>query len=319
MRRLPPLTSLRAFEAAARHASFKRAADELSLTATAISHQVRQLEERLGLRLFERRPRRVVLTDAGRTLYPTLRESFDAIAAAIAALRADAQRPRITLTATRAFVSRWLLPRLPGLAQAAPEIDLYLHADDSIVDLGTGRADLAVRYGPGPWPGLAAQRLMRSTFAPVCSPALGLRSPAGLERHRLLEFEWNERDASTCDWARWWREAGLRGSPPSAHARFGDETHALQAAAAGQGVALANLALVAEELAQGTLIVPFGPMLEGHAFHLVWRADDARDRVHAPVRDWLLAQARRAQRQLRAASSAASAARRISPARAGSR
>ena len=301
MRRLPPLTSLRAFEAAARHASFKRAAEELSLTATAISHQVRQLETRLGVRLFERRPRQVVLTSAGRALYPALRDGFDAMAAAVAALREDAQRPRITLTATRAFVSRWLLSRLPALAEAAPGIDLYVHADDRTVDLAGGRADLAVRYGSGTWPGLASQRLFAGEFAPVCSPGLDLRTPSTLARHALLEYEWTARDALTCDWPRWWREAGLRGTPPGARARFGDETHALQAALAGQGVVLASLAMVVDELAQGTLVLPFGPVLRGHDFHLAWIADEARARVHAPVREWLLAHGRRTQRQLRVA------------------
>lgn len=301
MRRLPPLTSLRAFEAAARHGSFKHAAEELALTATAISHQVRQLEARLGVRLFERRPRQVELTAAGRLLYPALRDGFDGMATALEALRTQAQRPRITLTATRAFVSRWLLPRLPALSAAAPGIDLYVHADDHAVDLAGGRADLAVRYGTGRWPGLASQRLFPGAFAPVCSPALGLRNRAALPRHALLEYEWTARDALTCDWPRWWREARLRGAPPAARARFGDETHALQAAVAGQGVVLASLAMVAEELAQGTLVLPFGPVLRGHDFHLAWVADEERARVHAPVREWLLAQGRRTARRLREA------------------
>src|SRR5690606_28772128 len=150
--------------------------------------QVRQLEQRLDLRLFERRPRQVVLTAAGRALYPVLRESFDAMAAAIDALRADAQRPRITLTATRAFVARWLLPRLPALADAVPDAEFYLHADDRVLDLSGGRADLAVRYGPGPWPGLASRRLLPAPFAPVCSPLLDLQRASQLGRRALLEF-----------------------------------------------------------------------------------------------------------------------------------
>lgn len=292
MRNLPPLTALRAFEAAARHRSFKRAAGELALTPTAISHQVRQLEDRLGLALFERRPRQVALTEAGRRLFPALRDGFDTMATAVDSLRAGAARPLITLTTTRAFATRWLLPRLAGFAAAAPDIDLHVHASDQLADLAAGRVDLAVRYGAGPWPDLQSEPLLRGRFAPVCSPSLGVRAPSALAGQRLIDFDWAVRDTQTPDWTRWWRAAGLRGTPPAPHLRFADETHAIQAAIAGQGIALASLALVADEIAQQRLVVPFGPMLDGHPFQLVWATPAGRTDAHARVRTWLATEAR---------------------------
>ncbi|HVI59471.1 MAG TPA: transcriptional regulator GcvA [Luteimonas sp.] len=288
MRKLPPLTALRAFEAAARHASFKRAADELSLGATAISHQVRQLEDRLGLALFERRARQVVLTEAGRRLYPVLRDGLDAVAATIAALQATPSRPLLTISTTRAFAARWLVPRLGAFAAAEPGIGLRVHASDEPVDFACDRVDLVVRYGGGRWPGLRAERLLPGRFAPVCSPSLGLRDPADLYRHPLIRFDWQAREPDTPDWARWLREAGQpAGLLSDAGPVFSEESHAIQAAIAGHGVVLASLPLVADELAHGLLVVPFGPVLEGHDFHLAWAPASESAPAFAPVRDWL--------------------------------
>jgi LysR family glycine cleavage system transcriptional activator len=287
MRKLPPLTALRAFEAAARHASFKRAAEELALSPTAISHQVRLLEDRLGLALFRRGTRQVSLTEDGERLYPVLREGFDAIAATVAALQAPPARPTITLTTTRAFAARWLVPRLGDFAQALPEIALRVHAADETVDLRRDCIDLAVRYGGGHYPGLRAQPLLPGRFAPVCSPALALHDIAQLHRHPLLRYAWHLREADTPDWPRWLREAGLDPATMTDGPLFSDESHAVQAAVAGQGVALASLPLVADELAAGRLRVPFGPVLAGHSFHLVWPPEAESAPAHGRVRDWL--------------------------------
>lgn len=292
MRKLPPLTALRAFEAAARLASFKRAAQELSLSPTAISHQVRQLEDRLGLALFERQPRQVVLTEAGRRLYPVLRDGFDAAAATIEALRSAPPRPLLTISTTRAFAARWLVPRLGDFTAAVPDIGLHLHASDESVDLRRERVDLAVRYGGGRYPGLQSEPLLPGRFAPVCSPALGVRAHADLANHPLIGFAWRVRHAATPDWPRWLREAGLPEEAGLAGPMFSDESHAIQAAIAGQGIALASLALVADELAQDRLVVPFGPVLDADGFHLVWTPAASVSPALLRVRDWLHAQAR---------------------------
>lgn len=291
MRRLPPLTALRAFEAAARHASFKRAAAELSLSATAISHQVRQLEERLGLALFERRTRQVVLTEAGRRLFPVLRDGFDAVGDTIDALTSAPARPLLTISTTSGFAARWLVPKLGAFAAAQPEIGLRIHASDESVDLRRERVDLAVRYGGGHYPGLRSEPLLPGRFAPVCSPRLALQTIADLPRHPLIRFAWHLQEADTPDWPRWLREAGIADEAVRGGPLFSDETHAIQAAIAGQGVVLASLPLVADELAAGHLIVPFGPVLAGHSFHLVWAPESESSQAFMRVRDWLRGEA----------------------------
>jgi LysR family glycine cleavage system transcriptional activator len=288
MRRLPPLAALRAFEAAARHLSFKRAAEELLVTPTAISHQIRLLEETLGLRLFERRTRQVAMTDAAQRLYPVLRDGFDAFARTLDGLSAEARPRAVTLTATRAFTARRLVPRMASLQQRRPDIVLRLLAADEPVDLAAGTADLAIRYGSGLYPGLRSQPLGIDRMAPVAHPGLGLTAPEQLAGHRLVHFEWRVAHPDKPSWPRWFAAAGL--PEPSAGAlHCSDESHAIQAVAAGHGVGLLSLTLVAEELANGTLVQPFGPAIEGMGFHLLRRPGPESEPV-AAVRDWVLAE-----------------------------
>lgn len=266
-RRLPPLSQLRAFEAAARHRSFQRAAQELSVTPAAISHQVRELEARLGLPLFVRRTRQVEPTAEALRLYPVLRDGFDAFADALRALQPDPGEAAVTLTTTPAFASQCLLPRLPELRRLHPEVELRLHAGDNPVDLALGGADLAVRYGDGPWPrDHESLQLAQDRLLPVASPALALRSPRDIARHRLIHFDWRQDADRRPGWREWLREAGVA-HPGIDHAdaagglRFSEVAHAIQAAVAGQGVALLNRVLVADALARGVLEAPFGPEL----------------------------------------------------------
>jgi LysR family glycine cleavage system transcriptional activator len=289
VRRLPPLSALRAFEAAARHLSFKHAANELSLTPTAISHQVRQLEEQLGVRLFVRGTRRVDLTPAGHSLFPSLRDGFDAMARAVQSVRPGSQPRAIVLSTTMAFASRWLLQRLARFAAAQPDIALHLHTSDAPVDLQGGAAQLAIRYGPGRYPGLHCVPLLPSRFAPVCAAGLKVRSAKDLVHVPLIGFDWFRREAATPDWPLWFERAGC--TPLPRQLQFSDEVHAIQAAIAGQGVALINLSLVAEELRTGLLYQPFGPDLPGHAFHLAWAEAWNADADIALVREWLLQEA----------------------------
>jgi LysR family glycine cleavage system transcriptional activator len=287
-RRLPPLSALRAFEAAARHESFKLAAAELAVTPTAISHQIRQLEEALGVALFERRTRRVVVTAEGRMLFPVLRDGFDAFAQAVETIRTRRQRRPLTVSATTTFTARWLVPRVAAFRAEHPSLDLRLHASDDPVDLHAGAADAAVRYGAGPWPGLIAEPLMRDRFAPVCSPALGVGEPEDLRRVPLLHSEWRRTTAETPTWRLWCERAGLAGIDVEAGMVFTDDSHAVQAAVAGQGAVLTSLLLAADELARGTLVQPFGPVIEGHRYQFVCtRAMLAHEGVRA-LRDWLV-------------------------------
>jgi LysR family glycine cleavage system transcriptional activator len=288
-RELPPLTALRAFEAAARHLSFKHAASELSLTPTAISHQIRQLEDRLGVRLFVRGTRRVDLTPAGQTLFPALRHGFDAIAAAVQSVRPGTRPRGLVLSTTMAFASRWLLPRLARLGVANPGVALHLHTSDETVDLANGEAQLAIRYGAGRYTGLASVPLLASRFAPVCAPGVQVSGLDDLARVPLIGFDWLRRDAATPDWPLWFERAGCAPLPRTLH--FSDEVHAIQAAIAGQGVAMINLALVEDELRAGLLRQPFALELAGHNFHLVWPHVHDADPDLAAVRTWLLDEA----------------------------
>ncbi|AVR98446.1 transcriptional regulator GcvA [Pseudoduganella armeniaca] len=292
MRRLPPLPALRAFEAAARHGSFKHAADELAVTPTAISHQVRALEEHLGMPLFARRVRQVVLTEAGAALYPVLRDGFDAFAAALQQLAPVPARRHVTISATGAFTGRWLAPRVARFRARHPDIDLELRATDAVVDLHADAVDLAIRYGRGPYPGLVAEALLGDRFAPVASPALGPIAPADLAALPLIEFTWRRPHPDNPTWKTWFAAAGLAWRVPRGRLRFSDEDHAIQAALAGQGVALLSLALVGDELAAGRLCQPFGPTIPGHIHHLVRSAaGTARPEVDAALA-WLRSEAK---------------------------
>ena len=288
MRKLPPLAALRAFEAAARHSSFKRAAGELAVTPTAISHQIRLLEATLGLSLFVRGTRRVDLTPAGRRLYPALRDGFDAFEQAIAELR-TARREVLTLSATPLFTARWLVPRVDSFRAANPEIDLRLHATTEPVDLLGGEADAAIRYGRGPFPGLVAEPLVAQTFVPMCSRGLGLTRPEQLPDMPLLHTEWRQQGPDTPSWPRWGEVAGVTGVDWTRGVTFTDEAHVIQAALAGHGVALLSPLLLSAELEAGSLVQPFGPALPGVHFHFV-RPDNPRHAARsAALETWLRA------------------------------
>jgi len=288
MRRLPPLASLRAFDAAARHMSFKRAAAELAVTPTAISHQIKLLEDTLGVCLFERQPRRLVITAAGLALHPGLREGFEAFEKAVRAATADRGRRTVTLSATTAFTAKRLVPMVAAFRAAHPDIDLRLHASDAPVDVRGRTADIAVRYGRGPYPGLHSEVLAMDRFAPVCSPRLGIRSAEDLARATLIHFEWRQVEPETPVWRRWLDHAGIAGTVDADGGLvFSDEGHAIQATIAGHGVALLSLVLVAEDLASGALVQPFGPVLGGYAYHVIHPADPPDGDAVAAVRDWL--------------------------------
>lgn len=292
MRHLPPLSSLRAFEAAARQESFKRAAAELGVTPTAISHQIRQLEAGLGVVLFARQTRKVVLTEEGRSLYPALREALDAMAAAVAAVKRRPARRVATLSATVAFTAKLLVPRAGHFRLLHPGWDLRLHASDDPVDLHAGEADAAIRYGLGRYPGLTALPLLTDNFAPVCSPHFDCHTIEELPRATLIHFDWGpaaKRNGAPT-WRAWGEKSGLVGLlDTQAGITFNDESSAIQAAIAGQGVALLSQALVAVELASGALIQPFGPTLEGLRYDLVYPIGAETRAPVAVLHDWVSA------------------------------
>ena len=286
-RRLPSLSALRAFEAAARHLSAKRASEELSVTPTAISHQIRQLEENLGVDLFVRRPRQLILTVQGQALLAVLNDSFNNIAEVVAKLRRPPTRHGVTLSTTPAIAARWLLPWVCLLRDAHPQIDLSIQVSHETVALDGVAADMAIRYGNGPWPGLFAETLFDNVFVPVCSPALNLTEPAELVRHTLLHFS-SPKAVSPVDWAAWQRQVQVPGLDVSAGLLFSDETHILAAALDGQGVTLASRYLVEDELLSGRLVQPFGPAIETAPFQLVYPPERLKEPAIAAVHEWVM-------------------------------
>ncbi len=286
--RLPSLSALRAFEAAARHQSFRLAADELAVTPTAVSHQIRALEDELGVRLFVRMTRAVSLTPEGVALYRASRQALDGIADAAERLRKPA-RQAITLSTTPAFAAKWLVPRLTRFAQAHPDIDLHVQTSCGLADVQAGAADLTIRYGHGRYPGLAETLLFADRFAPVASAALKVRKPADLRRHTLIHFDTLWPAMANLSWEAWARHAGDKKLDTSAGIRYSEESHAIQAAIAGQGVALVSLTLVQEELRMGLLEARVGPALDGMAYRVV-RPRQASEAVKT-VEAWLLREA----------------------------
>ncbi|MBQ0743280.1 MAG: LysR family transcriptional regulator [Pseudomonas sp.] len=287
-RRLPSLSALRAFEAAARHESAKQAALELSVTATAISHQVRGLEESLGVSLFVRKPRQLELTAQGRELQEVLESAFDSISTAVERLSAMPCRQAVTLSTTPAVAVRWLLSWVCLLRESHPDIDLRIHASHEPVALDGVTADLAIRYGDGRWPGLIAEKLLDNTFIPACSPHLGLQDITQLPAYALIHFRPQVASSTALDWSMWQKQAQVPGLDVTAGLVFSDETHAIAAAVGGQGVALMGRELIEDELQEGRLVQPFGPELQGKPFYLVYPESRRNDPTILAIRDWVM-------------------------------
>jgi LysR family glycine cleavage system transcriptional activator len=281
---LPPLPALRAFEAVARKASFKQAADDLSVTPTAISHQIRQLETYLGRRVLDRTPRSVTLTADGAALYEVTRSGFAAIAEVVARLREGGGATRITLSSTAAFLGHWLTSRLEALRRELPAIDLRLHPSDAVVDLTPRGIEAAIRYGKGPFTNSVA--LCDDTFAPVCSPRLKIKSLADLRRATLIHIDGRRRPLPLPDWRRWCARAAANNIDTSVGQHFPDSLLAVQAAIAGQGVAIVSLVLASDALRAGVLVAPFPTSLPGDTYHFVC-ADGVDERADiVSLRNW---------------------------------
>jgi LysR family glycine cleavage system transcriptional activator len=261
-RNLPPLNSLRAFEAAARHLSFTKAAEELHVTPAAISHQIKALEEQLGVPLFRRLTRALRLTQAGQAALPPMRDGFDSLADAVDLLRAHENSGAITVSIDPSFAAKWLVPRLDRFRAALPDLDVRLDATDKLTDFQRDNVDLAIRYGSGNYPGLEVERLLSEEIFPVCSPKLGegtapLAQPSDLRHHTLIHLEWDSENVTAPNWRMWLLAAGIHDINYTRGPVFSMTTLALQAAIEGQGVALASSFLVADDLAAGRLVVPF--------------------------------------------------------------
>lgn len=292
MRKLPPLSALRAFEAAARRRSFKHAANELHVTPTAVSHQIRHLEKVLGTKLFERGTRQVRLSSAGQLLFPPVRDGLDSFEHAVLAVRRSASSNVARLTSTVAFMARRLAPLAGSFREAYPDWTLRLDGTDKTIDLDV-EADAAIRYGPGQYPGLLVEPLFQDRFAPVCSPTLAITTMDDLRRCVLIHFEWGPAardDERAYVWRDWLKKAGMDDlASQGGGLAFTEEIHAVQAAVAGQGVALLSLTLVAQELAAGVLVQPFALSLESFRYDLVSSPRAADRPATSLLREWIKA------------------------------
>jgi LysR family transcriptional regulator, glycine cleavage system transcriptional activator len=292
--RLPSLNGLRAFEAAARHLSFTQAASELNVTQTAISHQIRRLEEELGIRLFIRKNRALALTPKARDYLPGVRAAFNDLRLATDRLLRKDDDHVLTVSTLASLAAKWLLPRLTAFQEAHPGIDVRITTSTALVDFRGGDVDAAIRYGRGNWQGLRAEWLMADDFFPVCSPALPggkrpLKCPEDLRDHVLLHTSTN-----SDDWRQWLTAAGL----PSDISKQPGITFDLilmtvQAAIDGIGVAMGRTSYVQDDIAKGRLVVPFKIALPADAgFYLVSPEGTAESPKLRAFRQWLIASAK---------------------------
>lgn len=289
------MKALRAFESAARQLSFTRAADELNVTQAAISHRVKTLEECLGVRLFHRLNRKLELTEAGRLYLVPLRRALDIVGDAADRVSLQKTAAPIRISVVISFATKWLLPRLKAFKALHPEIDVLVTADDSLVDLRRDPFDLSIRFGRGHYPGLHVDFLMEDRIIPVCSPVLlaapaPLRRPTDLKHHVLLHDLASDAE-NRPNWSDWLDAAGVKDIDPNLGPGFNLWNMLIDAAIAGQGVALAPIALAANDLEAGRLIQPFGPTLPSDlAFWLLSKPkDSARSNVRV-FRDWLVSE-----------------------------
>ncbi|MCP1471818.1 LysR family transcriptional regulator of beta-lactamase [Sphingobium sp. OAS761] len=279
-----PLNALRAFEAAARHLNFTRAAIELCVSQGAVSQQVAQLEARLGISLFRRLPRGLMLTDEGRALLPVMGDALDRIGATLGRIEGGRPREVLNLGAVGTFAGGWLLPKLEDFGRTCPHVDLRLFTNNNRVDLAGEGLDLAIRFGDGAWHGTHAEPILRAPLSPLCSPDLAVRltDPAALAHETLL------RSYRADEWPQWFAAKGAA-CPPLRGPVFDSSVLMVQAALRGHGVALAPPALFAADLQAGRLIQPFATMIDLGGYWLTRLMSRADSPAMADFRAWLAA------------------------------
>jgi LysR family transcriptional regulator, glycine cleavage system transcriptional activator len=306
-----PLNALRAFEAAARHLSFKNAATELHVTAGAVSHQVKLLEDYLGVVLFRRLTRALELTAEGQAMLGPLREGLMAIARAIEAVRVSEDATALTVIAPPAFTARWLVPRLASFTRANPSLELHLASRSAMIDTRDHDVPLTtederedtptvmVRFGTGDYPGMHVDEMFSAVYTPVCSPLLargkpGLARPADLRHHTLLHDETRTEEGARPSWAAFLEATGVEGVDATRGPHFSNASLAIDAAIEGMGVVLAMKPLVSADVAAHRLVIPFDLAAPTrYSYYLVLPEHLVANRAVAAFREWLLAESAR--------------------------
>jgi LysR family glycine cleavage system transcriptional activator len=286
---LPPLSALHAFEAAGRHLSFKAAAAELCVTPSAISRQIKLLEELMGVALFLRMNRALCLTTAGAEYLEVVRSAFASLAAGTGAVRAVVGRAVVRVSMVQPLAANWLVPRLPAFAARHPDVEIQILTSLELADVLGGEVDLAIRFGQGSWPGLRAHKLLPLTLFPVCSPKVRQGPPALRRVSDLARHRWLHLSSYPQAFQAWLAHAGARDLASDHHLTFDNADVLFRAAEQGLGVAIATGILVAPYLEAGRLVRPFAiECAVAGAYYLVARADLARERAAATVHRWLL-------------------------------
>ncbi|MEO1014700.1 MAG: transcriptional regulator GcvA [Pseudomonadota bacterium] len=297
MKTMPPLNALRAFEAAARHLSFTKAAEELRVTPGAVSQQIKTLEEFIDARVFRRTRRALFLTDNAQNALPALREAFDKLDEASRALAAPGDAKRLNVSVAPSIAAKWLVPRLDHFQERHPEFEVWVSADMNLVDFAADDVDLAIRYGPGGYDGLVSELLMEETILAVCSPRLlsadaPLTTPQDLARFTLLHDGSPDKDDSAPTWPMWLKAAGVGNVDGTRGPKFNQSSLVIEAAVAGRGVALAKSALALADLEAGRLVAPFDRTTPSRfAYYVVHPASKARVKAVQALKAWLAAEA----------------------------
>lgn len=293
-RPMPPLNALRAFEATARHASFSKAAEELHVTPAALSHQIRGLEDMLGLKLFHRRARAIDLTDSARLIYPGIRTGFESLRTAVEQLDRAKQDRILVVSASPGLTAKWLVPRIYRFLEQYPDIDARISSGTAYANFITDGVDVGIRLSSGAHPELHVEKLSDEWMLPLCSPRLlegdqPLRTAHDLARFPLIQIDL---PGLVPTWDDWLRTVGIDGIDTSRGLRLNVADHALDAASEGTGVVLGYKLVASRDISVGRLVVPFGPELPlpGRSYHFVCaRGQERRPAVKA-FRDWLFAE-----------------------------
>ncbi len=288
---------MRVFTAAARHLNFSRAADELGLTPAAVSHQIKEFEEQLGVALFTRSSRTMRLTEAGAVLHDASTDALQTLARAVTRARKLSRGVmQLKLSLDPTFASKWMMPKLERFRRTHPGVDLRFDIAFEVREFDQDDIDVAIRFGAGKYPGLAAHRLFENIIIPVCSPRLlssgpPLTEPRDLLRHTLVHIEWSRQGVTWPNWRMWMAAAGVEDFDPERCVLFKESSHVIQAAIEGNVVALCDFSMVANDLSAGRLVRPFElgiRVSEEFAYHLVYPQETASDPRIVAFREWLL-------------------------------
>jgi len=290
-RSLLPLNALRAFDAAARHMSFKLAADDLSVTPAAISQQIRSLEDFLGVDLFRRTNRSLVLTEAAQLSLLPLKEGFERLEEAVDIIAGSKSSTVLKVSVSPSFASKWLVPRLASYYEHRPDAIVKISATMQVTDFKAEDTDVAIRYGRGNYDGLESEELLRETLFPVCAPGLfdgEAATPCAVLKHTLIHDDSSIEDESAPNWTMWLKAAGVTAPDGMPAIHFNSNALAIEAAVAGRGVALARSAIAEEDIKAGRLIKPFGEAVPvNFAHHIVYPKDKIKNERVQDFIEWL--------------------------------